>query len=337
MPTTVNGVGTHYYGKRDIASRVGTCQYCGTQGKLDTYTTRLWFVIVFIPIIPLKRVRLLDYCPRCSRHWVADPEQYEMSRQLAVSGAMEKYRDAPSVDAALAVHAQLLSFHMHPEADRFREATLEQYADSAELRATFGAHLDQMGRWTEATPLYEQAFLLKPDLPEVRNSLAWRRVNESKFDEAFKLLDFLRQPGAGLTFNLAPLEGLAASYQKFGNHERVIEICEHLLREIPEAGEKHQFRKLVSKSERVLVLDRHSEVHRPLLLMGSGLRFVERDDGGRRGIHLRLAQQFLHGVSNQNHTEAGVVVTARWKVVGATRRTGETWGDHPTAATDHPR
>ena len=75
MPTTVNGVGTHYYGKRDIASRVGTCQYCGTQGKLDTYTTRLWFVIVFIPIIPLKRVRLLDYCPRCSRHWVADPEQ----------------------------------------------------------------------------------------------------------------------------------------------------------------------------------------------------------------------------------------------------------------------
>ena len=119
MPTTVNGVGTHYYGKRDVASRLGTCRNCGAHTKLESYETRLWFVILFIPVIPLKRVRLLDYCPSCQRHWVANPEQYEMSRQLAVSGAMEKYRDQPSVDAALVVHAQLLSFHMHPEADTF--------------------------------------------------------------------------------------------------------------------------------------------------------------------------------------------------------------------------
>ncbi|MBC7816612.1 MAG: hypothetical protein IAG10_06970 [Planctomycetaceae bacterium] len=252
MPTTVNGVGTHYYGKQDESSRRGTCQHCGTEGQLQSYTTRLWFVIVFIPVIPLKRVRLLDYCPRCQRHWVANPEQFEMSRQLAVSGAMEKYRDQPSVEAALVVHAQLLSFHMHPDADKFRESVLEQYADSAELRAGLAAHLDQTGRWTEATPLYEKAFELKPDLPEVRNSLAWRRVNENKLDEAYELLDFLRQPGAGLTFNLGPLETLALSYQKLSRHERVIEICEHLLREVPAAGEKHEFRKLVTKSERAL-------------------------------------------------------------------------------------
>ena len=252
MPTTVNGVGTHYYGKREVASRMGSCQHCGAQAKLESYTTRLWFVIVFIPIIPLKRVRLIDYCPRCQRHWVANPEQYEMSRQLAVSGAMEKYREQPSVEAALIVHAQLLSFHMHPEADKFREAVVEQYVDSAELRAGLGSHLDQTGRWMEATALYEQSFERKPDLPEVRNSLAWRRMNENKLDEAFELLDFLRQPGAGLTFNLGPLETLAKSYQKVGNHERVLEICEHLLREAPAAGEQHAFRKLITTSEKSL-------------------------------------------------------------------------------------
>ena len=252
MPTTVNGVGTHYYGKQDVASRVGTCRNCGAHTKLESYETRLWFVILFIPIIPLKRVRLLDYCPSCQRHWVANPEQYEMSRQLAVSGAMEKYRDQPSVDAALVVHAQLLSFHMHPEADSFRAAVLEQYADSAELREGLAAHLDQTGRWTEATPLYEQAFELKPDLPEVRCSLAWRRSNENKLDEAHELLDFLCQPGAGQTFNLGSLETLAKAYQKAGHHERALEIFAHLLREFPASADQHAFRKLVLKSERAL-------------------------------------------------------------------------------------
>lgn len=252
MPTTVNGVGTHYYGKRDENSRQGVCRHCGTEGRLQSYTTRLWFVIVFIPVIPLKRVRVLDYCWRCHRHWVADPEQYEMSRQLAVSGAMEKYREEPSVDAALALHAQLLSFHMHTEADTFRLTALDQFAESAELRAGFASHLDQTGRWQEATPLYDQALERKPELPDVRNSMAWRRLNDNKLDEAYELLDFLRQSGAGQTFNLGPLETLALAYQKQGNHERVLELCEHLLREMPSAGEKHEFRKLVTKSERGL-------------------------------------------------------------------------------------
>ena len=65
MPQTVNGVGTHYYGRKDASNRIGTCGHCHAHGQLNSYTTRLWFVIVFIPIIPLKRVRVLDECLRC--------------------------------------------------------------------------------------------------------------------------------------------------------------------------------------------------------------------------------------------------------------------------------
>ena len=214
MPTTITGIGTHYYGKRDVARRPGTCQHCGAEGNLESYTTRLFFVVIFIPIIPLKRVRILDSCPRCSRHWIVDPEKYEMSRQLAVSGALEKYRDEPSEESALVAHAQLMSFHMHQEADKFRETVLEQFPDSAEIRSGLASHLEQMGRWNEATSLYEKAFEQKPELPEVRHSLAWRCVNKNELDEAYDLLDFLRKPGAGQSFNLAPLQALAEAYQK---------------------------------------------------------------------------------------------------------------------------
>ena len=252
MPTTINGIGTHYYGKRDVARRPGTCQHCGAEGNLESYTTRLFFVVIFIPIIPLKRVRILDSCPRCSRHWIVDPEKYEMSRQLAVSGALEKYRDEPSEESALVAHAQLMSFHMHQEADKFRETVLEQFPDSAEIRSGLASHLEQMGRWNEATSLYEKAFEQKPELPEVRHSLAWRCVNKNELDEAYDLLDFLRKPGAGQSFNLAPLQALAEAYQKRKNHEKTLEICEHLLKEIPTAGDQLVFRKLVTQSERAL-------------------------------------------------------------------------------------
>lgn len=255
MPSTVNGVGTHYYGKRDAAKRTGTCQHCGAQGQLESYTTRLWFVIIFIPIIPLKRVRIIDCCSKCSRHWVANPEQYEMSRQLAVSGAMEKHRQQPSVETALAAHAQFLGFHMHPEADSFREAALAQFKDNAELLTGFASHLEQTGRWVEATPLYEQAFVLKPTLPEVRYSLGWRRTNVNKLDEAFELYDYLRQPGAGQTFNMGPLDVLAQAYQKAGNHAKALELWAICLRELPQYGEQYSFRKQIEKSEKALDLE----------------------------------------------------------------------------------
>ncbi len=254
MPTTVNGVGTFYYGKKDPATRPGTCQHCGTVGNLESYTTRLWFVIIFIPIIPLKRVRILDSCPCCSRHWVANPEQYEMSRQLAVSGALEKHRAQPTVETAMVTHAQYLSFHMHKEADAFREGALMQFPDNADLLAGFASHLDQTGRWQEGTPLYEQSLVLKPEAPEVRHSLAWRRTNEGKLDEAYELLDYLRQPGSGQSFNLEPLNLLAQAYQKQGNHEKALELCAVFLREAPAIGEQRVFRKLVAKSEKALSL-----------------------------------------------------------------------------------
>lgn len=252
MPFTVNGIGTSYYGKRDAASRMGQCRNCGARAQLESYTSRLWFVVLFIPLIPIKRVRILDYCPQCNRHWVANPEQYETSRQLAVSSALEKYRDHPSTETALVAHAQLISFHMHKEADEFRKAVLEQFPDDVDVRLGLGSHLDQVSRWADATPIYEQALELNPDHPSARHAMAWRRLNEKKLDEAYHLLDFLRQPGAGQTFDLGLLEVLARSYQEQKNHERTLEICQHLLREVPQAGQNHEFRKLVSKSERAL-------------------------------------------------------------------------------------
>ena len=87
MPTTVNGIGTHYYGKQNSTSRMAACKSCGKMGVLESYDTRLWFVIVFIPVIPLGRKRITDECPRCRHHFVADLEKYEQHSSPIISRA----------------------------------------------------------------------------------------------------------------------------------------------------------------------------------------------------------------------------------------------------------
>ena len=211
MPATINGIGTHYYGKRDAASRAGVCPHCGADSKLESYTTRLWFVIFFIPIIPLKRVRLLDYCSRCSRHWAVNPDQYEKTRQETITTLLKSYSDQPTIESAFEVHAQMLMFHMNSEANTFREAALATFADNTDLRLGFASHLEQFGQTNDATPLYEQAFELDSSLPAARMALAARRIDQRELDSAYQLLDFLLKPGSSQKYNLNLLEVLARS------------------------------------------------------------------------------------------------------------------------------
>lgn len=88
MPSTVKGFGTHYHGKQNIARSPGVCQRCGFEGDLASYDTRLFFVLVFIRLIPLRRKRILNQCPRCSYHHVVPPARRRPKRRRSVSVAV---------------------------------------------------------------------------------------------------------------------------------------------------------------------------------------------------------------------------------------------------------
>lgn len=46
MPYTINGVGTHFYGSRD-------------EGPDGSYITTEWLVVIYIPLLPLRSMRVL--------------------------------------------------------------------------------------------------------------------------------------------------------------------------------------------------------------------------------------------------------------------------------------
>ncbi len=252
MPTTYNGIGTRYAGKKNVQQRAGQCRSCGRTVTLTSYDTRLWFVILFIPVVPLGRKRIVDYCPACTRHYVVNMDKWETARQLEISGAMEKYRANPTVETAIGVHRQLLEFHQLAEAADFEKAMLAQFPDNAKIFAYLGAAYAHLGKLNEAADFYGKALVLRPDLPEARIGVAKGHIRAGRLLEARALLDFLEKPGAAQLYSLEPLEILARAYQAAGKHQEALELFGKLINELPKVTEHAGFRKTVKASEKAL-------------------------------------------------------------------------------------
>ena len=188
MPTTINGVGTHYYGKSNKTSRSGVCRACGANARLDSYDTRLWFVVLFIPIIPLGRKRITDQCSVCRRHWVSSQAAFETAKRESLVAAMERYEKQPSPEGALELHGSLLAFRQYDQAKQFRDLVMGQYPESDVLFRGLARQMESLGRPDDAGTFFEKAFALRPDLPEMGIGVAAVRIADGRLDEARQLL-----------------------------------------------------------------------------------------------------------------------------------------------------
>ena len=173
-----------------------------------------------------------------------------MARQLSISVPHNQFRTDPTPDSAIAVHAQMLGFHSHDDAQSFRDEVLAKYPNDANLHTALASQLDEVGEYDKATPLFERAYQLDSSLPAARNGMALRKIVDNLLDDARQMLDFLERPGAGQVYPLGRLEQLAEAYQKAGRHEETLSIAEHLVRELPEVANHHKFRAFVRKSEK---------------------------------------------------------------------------------------
>ncbi len=49
-----------YYGKSNVFVTRALCSSCGAPGELTSYDTTLYVTVVYVPIIPLGRKRVID-------------------------------------------------------------------------------------------------------------------------------------------------------------------------------------------------------------------------------------------------------------------------------------
>src|SRR5687768_13271195 len=111
MPHVINGVGTWYYGKRNVHRLRNVCGQCSAVTDLESYDTTLYVVVLFVPLVPIGRRRILESCPSCNQHRMMPLAEWERVKAAAVAVVLEKLRaDPDDREAVLEAIAVATSF-----------------------------------------------------------------------------------------------------------------------------------------------------------------------------------------------------------------------------------
>ena len=176
MPHVINGIGTWYYGKKNVHRLRNVCDSCSALATLESYDTRLYFVVLFIPLIPLRRLRILDSCPSCNRHRLVPLGQWERAKADAVAEARDRLDAAPADREALVDAMRVAAGFQDADLfDAVTEAVSARRGNDAELLATFADINGYFARHRRAAEAYRDSIEVADD-PRVRERLGLARL-----------------------------------------------------------------------------------------------------------------------------------------------------------------
>ena len=189
MPYTLNGFGTTYYGRRDPSVVQGTCSSCGRLTRLSSYETRECICALFIPIIPLKKYRILNDCASCRRHARVPLAEFKQQLESEIAPLRTAAERAPTdPEARVNLVEALMGYQMYVQAEAAAREALNAHPRHARLN-WFMAHLLALRNdLAGATPFYRQAAAAAPKDPEIRFALGSHLLARGENAEAVREL-----------------------------------------------------------------------------------------------------------------------------------------------------
>ena len=165
MPGTINGIGTHYYGRKNAYTRPGPCEHCKAAVPLNSYDTRLWIVVIFIPLIPLGRKRILDECPSCGVHRAVGLHQWEEIRREALENAMKEVVAHPQdAEKQMALHGLCIELQETDKAKALEERLENEFPQNEHVFLHLASAHAFLGRAREASRCLKRAKELNPEI-----------------------------------------------------------------------------------------------------------------------------------------------------------------------------
>src|SRR6058998_1502794 len=119
VPYTLNGIGTHYYGAGNRSARLDVCRSCGRSATLSSYDTREWICVVFIPLIPLRKYRILNDCSSCRRHHRIAANEFAQKLAEVTAPLRGQMRHSPQdPEPQIALVRALIGWEMRADAEK---------------------------------------------------------------------------------------------------------------------------------------------------------------------------------------------------------------------------
>lgn len=249
MPSTINGIGTWYYGKKNLQTSPGVCELCQQAVELETYETRLWFVVIFVPVIPLGTKQILDSCPRCRRHRVLPLAEWEKVRDESIQQSAEQLemnREDP--EAGLQMLSTLAAFRKRDEATKLSRLLLERHPEHAEVQFAVGGWLEFVGEHENAGACFKKSYELEPENRNYRRASGLTLAIEGQLEQAHEQLEIFEPPSRH--YDPVALIHLARQAHEHEDHTRAIEVFAKVLKATPQLAREKHIRKLVRASEK---------------------------------------------------------------------------------------
>ncbi len=227
MPHTINGIGTHYYGAGNRSARVDVCESCGRSATLSSYDTREWFCVVFIPIIPLRKYRILNDCSSCRRHHRIQADEFKQKLAQATSPLRDAIKRAPrDPQAHIALVRALIGWEMRSDAQRELDAAAALFPQNAEVTLLAAQMAVSRGELEAARPLYERAYAIDSQNPSVVYGYGWilHKLNEHE-----RAIPILQRCASGEGNKLGALYLLGTSQMKLERWNDALNSYQQLL------------------------------------------------------------------------------------------------------------
>jgi tetratricopeptide (TPR) repeat protein len=249
MPTTINGIGTQYYGKKNRRVYQGFCDSCHRQVTLTDYETGYYLVVMFIPLIPLGKKQILGDCSACHRHRAMPLREWERMREESLDDgltALAENMDDPS--KAIELLMRMTVFNQLDEAKELAAATVNQHSQDYETLIEVGSWFEQQGESELSDQCLAKAIALEPDHPTSKRIQGVEAIESGKPKLASEHFEPLRHSVD--VYDPSLFYRLATAYQAQGMHEEAIEEFRELIERNPELAKDKALRKAVKKSEK---------------------------------------------------------------------------------------
>lgn len=251
MPFTYNGIGTMYYGRSNAEQAPGVCGHCNHEGMLSNYETKLWFTIIYIPVIPLGKKQILNECPMCERHYSLSPDEWQASQQAAVEETAEHLATNPNDPMSMvSMHATLVSCQREDEARDLLPMLESRFSDNVDVLMYLGSCHEEQGEQGRADEYFTRAWKLEPDNPRTRRAVGVGLLKKGQLNTARELFSALEPPSEH--YDPAVWFLLGTAYQDHQRHEEALATFKLILAATPEIGKDKAFREVVRETEAAL-------------------------------------------------------------------------------------
>lgn len=251
MPTTINGIGTQYYGRKNVRQYQGMCESCNRAGTLVDYETGYYFVVLYIPIIPLGRKQILNDCSICRRHRVVPLKEWERIREESLeSGLNDLAENTEDPSTAIELLGRMTVFNRMDEAMDLAAATANQHAGDYDTQLALGSWYEQQGNRQLSDACFDRAVSIHPDHPTSKRIQGIDAIQAGNPKEAKGFFDSLRQDADAYDPTIFFM--LASAFQQKEMHAEAIEEFRELIERNPSYGKDNSVRKAVKKSEKAI-------------------------------------------------------------------------------------